>query len=340
MKNIHQYQKGISKIIIVVIIALLVSLGGTSYYLINNDQEVGEEVSNEENYNFGDIDNFYKEQIIENGPNFAGHYYFFTPGCGTMCQQNKYLDLETGEIRTLDSSSVCVDYNIDSNLLIVNSEECVLGFEEQGYPVDIYFKQGETQYLIKDNGELELVFQKNSEALEEENEFSLSCEEYQDYFVIHRKLVDEYEFSERAQKLNTTLIKHKEYEDQNFECEYEVEENDSEFFLSPIENIVDFEGSFMITDAGTGPCPRGLRVYDLTMNKVVLDDGYSSPLVVEDAKVSYWSPSKIEPTIENCPEMVEYSKASLGSGIESHVIFDLDTLVLTHLGEYRCTARQ
>ena len=108
-------------------------------------------------YNFGEIDDFYRERIIENGPNFAGHYYFFTSHCGTMCQGNNYLDLKTGEIRSMENTSVCVDYRVDSNLLIVDSEECVAQFENEGFPIKTYFPYDVNYYLMQDNGTLKYV---------------------------------------------------------------------------------------------------------------------------------------------------------------------------------------
>lgn len=108
----------------------------------------------EGDYIFGEIDNFYKEKIIKNGPNFAGHYYFYTNHCGTMCQENNYINLKTGEIKTLESSSPCIDYSVDSNLLIIDGKECIAHFKSEGIPTKIYFPSEEAYYLMKENGEL------------------------------------------------------------------------------------------------------------------------------------------------------------------------------------------
>lgn len=109
-------------------------------------------------YNFGGIDDSYKKKIIENGPNFAGHYYFFTSSCGTMCQKNNYVDLKTGKIKSMQNTSVCVDYMRDSNLLAINSQECIEHFRNEGFPIKTYFPYNVSYYLMEDNGTLKYVF--------------------------------------------------------------------------------------------------------------------------------------------------------------------------------------
>jgi len=98
--------------------------------------------------------------------------------------------------------------------------------------------------------------------------------------------------------------------------------------------------NFLVLDQGTAPYPRGIIVYDLSAKKTVLQDQYSIPLDINTNEITYWMPTTIKVTNENCPESVEWAKNGLGAGIESYVSFNLTTLVKKDLGKTRCKPMQ
>ncbi len=162
--------------------------------------------------------------------------------------------------------------------------------------------------------------------------YESDCVSNDKYFVIREDLVD---------SVGTNiLIKYKTEIDQEYPCKYV--ENDNDFVLSNkfAEYVRALEGDFLITDSGTGPPPRGLGVYDLVSRKKIFNDSYSKFLSIKNNIISYWSPTDIVATEDNCPEFSEYSGFGLGAGIDEHVTLDLTTLNKEGGKGYHCTGRQ
>lgn len=71
-------------------------------------------------------DFWYFRTAIKDGaqepPNFAGHYILIQWGCGTECQNGVIVDALTGKIFAIPDSALSVANQLDSNLLIVNSD--------------------------------------------------------------------------------------------------------------------------------------------------------------------------------------------------------------------------
>lgn len=99
-------------------------------------------------------------------------------------------------------------------------------------------------------------------------------------------------------------------------------------------------GNFLILDQGTAPFPRGLIIYDLSAKKTILQDEYSLPLDIKSDEITYWTPTSIKVTAENCPEAENWYKDGLGAEIEKYVFFDLKTLTKKDLGQLRCQPTQ
>jgi hypothetical protein len=65
----------------------------------------------------------FKTNLIEGvkgGPNFAEHYTIISWGCGTMCQVVAIVDNRDGAVYFPITSTLGIDFRIDSNLLIVD----------------------------------------------------------------------------------------------------------------------------------------------------------------------------------------------------------------------------
>lgn len=124
------------------------------------------------------------------------------------------------------------------------------------------------------------------------------------------------------------------------ECTYAKAEGDFELRVQEPIYYLGLTGNFMLLDEGTAPPPRGLKVYDLTLNEMVYSDQYNRPVEVGESAFTYWQPTKTAPTTENCPDLETLRENGLGAGIERRVKLDLPTQKLTDLNEMRCSARQ
>jgi hypothetical protein len=61
-----------------------------------------------------------KEDVKENGVNFAGHFCFAYWGCGSPCKVSAVVDLRTGKVYNGLPSGIGYSFKKDSRLLIVN----------------------------------------------------------------------------------------------------------------------------------------------------------------------------------------------------------------------------
>lgn len=61
-----------------------------------------------------------KNDIEENGVNFAGHFCFAYWGCGSPCKLSAVVDLKTGKVYNGLPSGIGYSFTKDSRLLIVN----------------------------------------------------------------------------------------------------------------------------------------------------------------------------------------------------------------------------
>lgn len=64
-----------------------------------------------------------KDDVDENGVNFAGHFCFAYWGCGSPCKLSAVVDLKTGKVYNGLPSGIGYSFKKDSRLLIVNPPE-------------------------------------------------------------------------------------------------------------------------------------------------------------------------------------------------------------------------
>src|SRR5436189_3283148 len=63
------------------------------------------------------------------GPNFAGHYTVVSIGCGTECQDNWVVNAKTGKIIDCFPSTIGVEYDLNSTLLVIDQPEGIYEYE-------------------------------------------------------------------------------------------------------------------------------------------------------------------------------------------------------------------
>ncbi|QQR50084.1 hypothetical protein IPF86_03320 [Candidatus Nomurabacteria bacterium] len=135
------------------------------------------------------------------------------------------------------------------------------------------------------------------------------------------------------------LVKFKTDENEKFECSYTVGTNDFEVKNEYAEYFMLFTNNFLVLDSGTGP-DRGLKIYDLNSRKKVYEDLYKKPVVAEADVLTYWNPTTLPVTPENCPEASSYISDGFDAIIHTKVSLDLTTLIKKDLAESQCIATQ
>jgi len=73
------------------------------------------------------------QNALAGEPDFNGHYVFATAGCGTGCQLNWIIDVETGRIAWHGQTEMGVAYRRDSSLFIPNLYETELDLTGGAY---------------------------------------------------------------------------------------------------------------------------------------------------------------------------------------------------------------
>jgi len=160
----------------------------------------------------------------------------------------------------------------------------------------------------------------------------LECHSSSKYFVIQKSLSDSVG--------SNILIKYKTNPNQNFSCAYTVAGGDFEIKNVLAEYFLAFTDNFLVLDSGTAPEPRGLVVYDLRSRKIVFTDSYAKPVTVAGDSITYLSKTDRKPTLQNCPNLNDYTKNGLGAVIMSKVTVNLLSLDKKDMGESECRATQ
>jgi hypothetical protein len=136
------------------------------------------------------------------------------------------------------------------------------------------------------------------------------------------------------------LIKYKTSPSQVFPCRYVVAPGDFEETKESAQYFLMLTDHFLLLDQGTAPEPRIYIAYDLASRKKIYSDYYSKPITAVGDTITYWSPTEIRATADNCPVFNDDIAKSLGSLIQVKTSLDLKTLARTNLGPSECVPVQ
>lgn len=160
----------------------------------------------------------------------------------------------------------------------------------------------------------------------------VECHDSPNYMAIQKSLTDSVG--------SDILIKYKTNPSQSFPCAYTVAPGDFELKNVEAEYFLAFTDTFLVLDRGTAPEPRGLIVYDLRLRTIAFTDSYAKPVTVDGDTITYFSVTTQKPTLDNCPQVDEYTANGLGAVIMAKVRVDLTTGTTTNLGKFECKATQ
>lgn len=107
--------------------------------------------------------------------------------------------------------------------------------------------------------------------------------------------------------------------------------------------FVAVHGDYLFVDNGTCPCPTGLKVYDLSTGKRIIDETYmdwpNPPILRGGRWLTYDEVVDDSSPLPDCPEADKWEK-DFGTGYEEVVVVDLQTLRKVRSGKIRCSPRQ
>jgi hypothetical protein len=96
-------------------------------------------------------------------------------------------------------------------------------------------------------------------------------------------------------------------------------------------------GKYMFVDMGTSADSRDLDIYDFSLHKSVLSQGYSGdPKLVGGRFVMFDSPSDKKGLISTCKEAAKWKRQGGGVGWVQGKKLDLQTLTAVNVGTLRC----
>lgn len=136
------------------------------------------------------------------------------------------------------------------------------------------------------------------------------------------------------------LVKYKTGNKRIYNCIYKVDASDFEINNEGADWYYGLENDFLFIDEGTGPPPRGLKVYDLIKRLKIYSGSYNTPTNISNNSIEFWKEVSIKVTRENCSDKDKWESGGLGTAIEEHVRLDLVSLKETSLNEFRCSPRQ
>lgn len=167
------------------------------------------------------------------------------------------------------------------------------------------------------------------------------CYENNSYYVISLKNYP----TEYGQSI---LIKNKDDVEGDFVCKFDNKFNSTFFSIKDYlisdgdfrSFYLDLVGDYLITDAGTGPGIRSLRIYNLKKRRGIYIFPYAGIENIGDTSITFWKPTDIEPTNENCPKIEEWKKNFGGGVISEKVSVNYETQEEVSLDEFRCSISQ
>jgi hypothetical protein len=91
-------------------------------------------------------------------------------------------------------------------------------------------------------------------------------------------------------------------------CDYSAADGDFELKNSDPQYLKGVAGKAVVTDVGTGPSGRSLRIYDLTDKSLVTEKKYFGEMTIASSTLTYFGLAKEKASKKNCKEYDELTK--------------------------------
>jgi hypothetical protein len=180
------------------------------------------------------------------------------------------------------------------------------------------------------------ITHKNADSILEQQSITadsiqINCYESPNYLVVAKEV--------RSRTGTDFLIKYKTRPDEKLSCNYVSGTNYFEIKNEWAEYFAGLKGDFLILDSTTGPGPSGLIIWDLIKQKKVYEATWADPEESENNSLVYWMETG-EATDSNCPEFKDWKSNGLEAAIETKVILNLSSFMISKTPKTRCSPRQ
>lgn len=168
-------------------------------------------------------------------------------------------------------------------------------------------------------------------AQQEAEQKRLACVENTKYYAITK---------DHAESAGEDILVKTKTEGVTYECKYEVAEGDFEIKGEEAIYLKNLEGGALITDIGTGPSGRKLRIYDLVSKKQITEKEYFEEFTVASNTLTYLGLAKNKADKKNCKEFDTLMKDFGNANLVENKIVDLKTYLVKVDKTTKCVARQ
>ncbi len=114
---------------------------------------------------------------------------------------------------------------------------------------------------------------------------------------------------------------------------FEIKNADPEYYKFQAANA-------LVTDLGTGPSGRSIRLYDLTEKKLITEKKYFGELTLKASTLTYFGEAKQKADVKNCKDFKTLTKDGLSAVLTVEKNVDLSTFLVKEGKTTKCVAAQ
>lgn len=216
-----------------------------------------------------------------------------------------------------------------TNIKIISAIIAIIIVVGGGY---FFYSDWQTQQLLQQQAEAKAKAEADALAQKQAEEAAIAartkCTDTDSYTVVTL---------DRSNLGQDILVKAKA---ENQECTYdsaqgmfEVKNSDPEYFKYQAANA-------LVTDVGTGPSGRAIRLYDLTDKKLITEKKYFGELSLSSTTLTYMGEAKQKADAKNCKDYKTLTKDGLSAVLTVEKNIDLKTFLVKEGKTTKCIAVQ
>jgi hypothetical protein len=114
---------------------------------------------------------------------------------------------------------------------------------------------------------------------------------------------------------------------------FEIKNTDPEYYKYQAANA-------LVTDLGTGPSGRSIRLYDLTEKKLITEKKYFDELSLASTTLTYFGEAKQKADAKNCKDFKTLTKDGMTAVLTVEKMVDLKTFLVKEGKTTKCIAVQ
>ncbi len=123
-------------------------------------------------------------------------------------------------------------------------------------------------------------------------------------------------------------------------CTFAVAEGDFSLINSDAQYLKGIVGKAVVTDVGTGPSGRSLRIYDMTDKSLVTEKKYFGEMTIASSTLTYFGLAKEKASKKNCKEYDELTKDGGTANLVVEKNVNLETYSVKEGKTTKCVGEQ